>query len=167
LADEKVLDVPAIDMTDAGLAKKRPRSKSAARPARPAARKRDGSVGRATYDAINTMVAGGAMTKQAAFASYGKKTRAQPGTVSANYYRVARAKAAEPPSRRSTTTPSRRQVGSTQQRRRGRPAVQAANLDAAMSALVASVQDLALALKRKESETAELRQKLDGLQLLP
>ena len=87
MPDEKVLDVPAIDMTEAGLAKRKPAKRAASKPRKT----RDGSIGKATFEAVNTLIADGSMTKNAAFAAYGKQTKTQPGTVAANYYRVARA----------------------------------------------------------------------------
>jgi len=183
LADEKVLDIPAVDMTDAALAAKATRvqarkpkirakkaspKRNATRPATP--RKRDGSIGRATYEAVNKLIADGAATKQAAFAAYGKQTKTQPGTVAANYYRVARAEGAAKPRKRRVTArsgASRASVASAQLNRRSRATRSAgSDLDATLSALVSSIEDLASALKQEQAETAELRRRLNGLRSL-
>ena len=121
LPDEKVLDVPAIDMTDASLAKRKP----AKRAAKKTTRRRDGSIGRATFEGVNKLTADGSMTKQAAFAVYGKQTKTQPGTVSANYYRVARAAGTVKPRKRraAATSAESRSVSSAPSRRGGVPGV--------------------------------------------
>ena len=99
LTDEKVLDIPAFDMTEA--APNAVQSPSAGAKKAKTIRKRsgrpDGSVGRATFDAVNQMTDDGTRTKQAAFIEYGQRTNTKPGTVSANYYRVARAKGTSKP----------------------------------------------------------------------
>jgi hypothetical protein len=51
---------------------------------------RDGSVGRETYESVNKLVDGG-KTRTEAFAMVAVDRKQQEGTVSANYYRVARA----------------------------------------------------------------------------
>jgi hypothetical protein len=169
LKDEKVLDVPAFDMTDPALnpvqsTSGRKRSKTTKRPGR-----RDGSVGRATFEAINKMTADGKLTKQAAFAAYGERMNTKPGTVSANYYRVARADGAtKPRKRRPTTTSKATRSAAAAARRQGRPRrARAGNeLDAALRGLLVSVEALAAALKEEQAEAATLRQQLDGLRAL-
>ena len=91
--DEKVLDVPAFDMTDAALNPVQSASDKKRTKKTKHASRRGGSMGRATFEAINKMTADGKLTKQAAFSAYGERTKTKPGTVSANYYRVARAEA--------------------------------------------------------------------------
>jgi hypothetical protein len=167
LNDEKVLDVPAFDMTDAALnpvqsTSGRKTSKKTKRPGR-----RSGSVGRATFKAINEMTADGKLTKQAAFAAYGERTNTKPGTVSANYYRVARAKASAKPAKRRPAA-ARKATGSASQRnqQRPRPIQAGTDLDAALRALVVGVETLAAALKEEQAEAAALRQQLEGLRTL-
>jgi hypothetical protein len=159
VADEKVLDIPAIDMTDAALAKRQSGRKT----------RRDGSIGRATFDAVNKLVADGSMTKQAAFAVYGKQTKTQPGTVSANYYRVARAEGTVSRKGRGTTAArsSATDVVSAKPARRGHPAASTGSgLDATLASLVSGMEELASALKQEQAETADLRRRLDGLRAL-
>ena len=164
MPDEKVLDVPAIDMTEAGLAKRKPAKRAASKPRKT----RDGSIGKATFEAVNTLIADGSMTKNAAFAAYGKQTKTQPGTVAANYYRVARAAGTVKPRKRRAAAASgvSRSVASAPSRG-GRPRSSAgSDLDARLSSLVSSIQDLATALKQERAETADLRRRLDGLRAL-
>ena len=167
LNDEKVLDVPAFDMTDAALnpvqsSSARKTSKTTKRPVQ-----RDGSVGRATFEAIDEMTAGGKLTKQAAFAAYGERTNTKPGTVSANYYRVARAEAPVIPAKRRPATATKA-TGSAaaHQRTQRHPRPTQAGTDAALRALVAGVETLAAALKEEHAEAAALRQQLEGLRAL-
>ena len=163
-----MLDVPAFDMTDAALnpvqsASTEKRSKTK-RPGR-----RDGSVGRATFEAINEMTADGKLTKQAAFAAYGERTNTKVGTVSANYYRVARAEAPAMPAKRRQAAAKKAAASaatSRRQQRRPRPAQAGTDLDAGLRALVLGVETLAAAIKEEQAEAAALRQRLDGLRAL-
>ena len=110
---EPVMDVAAIDMTDAVAASQKPptpprrkkgkRATSARRqPAKTATAKaqpkrtRDGSVGRDTFQRVEALVKTG-KTKSAAFKQVAKDTGRNEGTVSANYYRVARTSGAVTP----------------------------------------------------------------------
>ncbi len=165
MADEKVLDVTAIDMTDAALAKRKP-TKRAAR----TTSKRDGSIGRATFEAVNKLIADGSMTKQSAFVAYGKQTKTQPGTVGANYYRVARAEGAVKPRTRRVAAASgvsNTDVVSAKPTRAPRPRASASTgLDATLATLVTSIEDLAVALKQEQAEKADLRRRLDGQRAL-
>lgn len=110
------------------------------------------------------------MTKQAAFAVYGKKTKTQVGTVSANYYRVARAEGAVKPRKSrvaAVSASSRADVVSAKHTGRGRPTTSTSlDLDATLASLVSGVEDLAAALKQEQAETADLRRRLDGLRAL-
>ena len=164
MPDDKVLDVPAVDMTDAGLAKRKPAQRAAKKPTR----RRDGSIGRATFEGVNKLTADGSMTKQAAFAVYGKQTKTQPGTVSANYYRVARAAGpVKPRKRRAAATSNESRSVVSAPSRGGRPRSSAgSDLDARLSSLVSSIEDLATALKQERAETDDLRRRLDGLRAL-
>jgi hypothetical protein len=56
---------------------------------------RDGSVGRETYQAVNKLVDGG-KSRTEAIAAVAAERKQQEGTVSANYYRVARAQGKTP-----------------------------------------------------------------------
>ena len=169
MKDEKLLDVPAFDMTDAALnpvqsTSGRKTSKKTERPGQ-----RDGSVGRATFEAINTITSDGKLTKQAAFAAYGERTNTKPGTVSANYYRVARAEAPAKTAKRRPAAAKKATASaatSRRQRRRPRPARAGTDLDAVLRALVVGVETLAAAIKEEQAEAAALREQLDGLRAL-
>ena len=168
MTDEKVLDIPAFDMTEA--APSAVQSPSAGGKKAKTIRKRsgrhDGSVGRATFDAVNQMTADGTRTKQAAFIEYGQRTNTKPGTVSANYYRVARAKGTSKPRKtglataRATTRPAPgapRKPG-----RRGRPNSRT-DVETAVRNLLANVETLVAVLKQQQAEATALQQQLDGL----
>ena len=164
-----MLDVPAFDMTDAAMnpvqsASTGKRSKATKRPGQ-----RDGSVGRATFEAINKMTSDGTLTKQAAFDAYGERTNTKPGTVSANYYRVARAETPAKTAKRRPAAAKKATASaatSRRQQRRPRPAEAGTDLDAVLRALVAGVETLAAAIKDEQAEAAALRQRLDGLRAL-
>src|SRR5438067_3121624 len=139
---EPVMDVAAIDMTDAVAASQKPptpprrkkgkRATSARRqPAKTATAKaqpkrtRDGSVGRDTFQRVEALVKTG-KTKTEAFKQIAKDTGRNEGTVSANYYRVARTSGAVTPrQRRANSAPARtarRRQGAAQSLRNGRGA---------------------------------------------
>jgi lysozyme family protein len=166
LKNEKVLDVPAFDMTDAALnaAPSAPGKKRSKTPNRTG--QRDGSVGQATFAAINKMTADGKLTKQAAFAAYGERTNTKPGTVSANYYRVARANGASKPRKRRATASKAPGSAAATRRHATRRTPVGNDLDATLRGLLASVETLAAALKEEQAEAAALRQQLDGLRTL-
>jgi len=143
----------AVDMT--GKPKPKPEPK----------RKRDGSIGQATFDAIEKMTAEGKMTKQAAFITYARCISAQPGTVAANYYRVARTNGA------SAVTPRRSseaaEASQTTPKHRGTPPNRQPNgtgdIEQIVAQLVTNVQALGDAVKAESAENARLRQRLDSL----
>jgi hypothetical protein len=170
LTDEKVLEVPAFDMTDAALNSVKntsggKRSKTTIK----RTDRRDGSVGRATFEAINKITSDGKLTKQTAFILYGERTNTKPGTVSANYYRVARADGATKPSKQRPPTARKAASSATAPPRRPRQLRRpeaSTNLDAAVRGLLAGVEALAAALREEQAEAAALRQQLDGLKAL-
>ena len=110
------------------------------------------------------------MTKQSAFVAYGKQTKTQPGTVGANYYRVARAEGAVKPRTRRVAAASgvsNTDVVSAKPTRAPRPRASASTgLDATLATLVTSIEDLAVALKQEQAEKADLRRRLDGQRAL-
>jgi hypothetical protein len=167
LTDEKVLDVPAFDMTDAALNRVQSTTRAkTAKTTRKRSERPDGSIGRATFETINKMTADGTMTKQAAFIAYGRRTNTQPGTVSANYYRVARASGTTKP-RKPKPAPAKtaaRPAPPTPRRpTRERRPESSTDVDTALRNLLASVETLAAALKHEQAEAAALRRQLDGL----
>ena len=167
--DEKVLDLPAFDMTDAALAPVQSASDKKTSKKTKHASSRRGSIGRATFEAINTMTADGKLTKQAAFTAFGERTNTKPGTVSANYYRVARAEAPAKTAKRRPAAAKKATASaatSRRQQRRPRPDQAGTDLDAVLLALVVGVETLAAAIKEEHAEAAALRQQLEGLRAL-
>ncbi len=60
-----------------------------------ARKKKRGSVGAEIFEQIEKIVADQKVSRSAAFRRLGEKTGRQPGTVAANYYRVARKRGAK------------------------------------------------------------------------
>ena len=165
MPDEKVLDVPAIDMTDAGLAKRKPAKRAA---------KQD-RLGRARWLDRQSDFRGREQADRRWLDDQASRLRRlwqadqDPArNRAANYYRVARAAGTVKPRKRraAATSGVSRSVASAPSRG-GRPRSSAgSDLDARLSSLVSSIQDLATALKQERAETADLRRRLDGLRAL-
>jgi hypothetical protein len=180
---DPVIDVPAIDMTNTGVTSQKPhpparkkRTRRAAsgrkQPAKAKAqskRTRDGSVGRDTFDQVEALVKAG-KTKTEAFKQVAGDTGRNVGTVSANYYHVARASGAvKPRKRRSKPAASR----ATRARRRAAHSVRRPSsvgsgngvndVDQTVGQLVASVQALTEAVQAQDAEVRQLRGRLDGV----
>jgi hypothetical protein len=182
VAKEPVMNVPAIDMTDAVAASRnapraggRPKAKRATsgrkQPARPAQAKakaktnrRDGSVGRDTFERVEALVKTG-KTKSEAFKQVAKDIGRNEGTVSANYYRVARASGAVTPrprrGRESAATSTRGRQNGAQSVTERRSVSGGNSLDQVVGQLVASVHALTEAVKAQDAEVRELRGRLD------
>lgn len=96
-----------------------------------------GSIGEKTFAEVEQLTAGGAMTRLAAFEAIAKRIGSQPGTVAANYYRVARKRGGTVKSR------SRRSGGST--------------AGAVLAVLSAAVKRIETVLGAQEKELAALR----------
>jgi hypothetical protein len=77
-------------------AKMRPKAKSAPKSAAKGvkAAKSGGSISAAIYDAIEKLIAGGGMTRAAAFRQHAKATGRKEGTVAVNYYYAAKKRSA-------------------------------------------------------------------------
>jgi hypothetical protein len=181
---DPVMDVAAIDMTDAVLTekppaparKKRTRRATSGRKQRPMAkattqlkRTRDGSVGRDTFDRVEALVKEG-KTKTEAFKQIADATGKNSGTVAANYYRVARASGAVKPRKpRTKAAPARARRGRQRaaQSVRRPSSVGSGNggggVEQIVGQLVASVQALTEAVKSQDAEARELRGRLDEL----
>ena len=128
--------------------------------------RRDGSKGRAAFAEINKMTATGRITRQAAFVTYAGRIGSQPGTVAANFYRVARAEGAVQPrgSRKtaetSQTTPERRE---RPPKARTDGTNGTGDVAQIVAQLVTDVRALADAVKAESEANAELRRRLDSL----
>jgi hypothetical protein len=123
---------------------------------------RDGSVGKETFEQVEALLRQG-KSKTEAFAQIASDTGRNAGTVSANYYRVARTNGAVKPRRRrrgstkaTSRTPGRRTAKATA--RRG-----SSDIDRLAADLVKSVTALADAIKGQEAEVATLRSRLEGV----
>ena len=103
-----------------------------------------GGVAEAIFAEVETMTAGGAMSKSDAFEDISRRTGRRAGTVAANYYRIAR----------------KRGVALEPRTRRGRPPGSGratADVEAVIAKLDEAVKDLARLVRRQESELAALR----------
>jgi hypothetical protein len=184
---EPVLDVPAIDMTDAVVPARKastPARKSAKRagsgrkqPAKTAKAKvqakrtRDGSVGKETFERVEALVKQG-KSKADAFKQIADDTGKNTGTVRANYYRVARVSGAVTPrKRRATSAPAnagrRRQRAAHSASRRSSLSAgnDVAGVAQIVGQLVASVAALTEAVKAQDAEVRELRGRLDRVRV--
>jgi hypothetical protein len=184
---EPVLDIAAVDMTDAVAAPKRPapgRTKSARRatsgrkqPAKTARAKaqpkrtRDGSIGRDTFEQVEALLKQG-KNKTEAFKVVAADTGKNVGTVSANYYRVARTSGTvKPRKRQAQAAPARstrgRQTAAPGLSRRvgARSGNGAKGVGQIIAQLVATVQALTEAVKEQDAEVRELRGRLDGVRV--
>jgi hypothetical protein len=122
---------------------------------------RNGSVGKETFEQVEALVKQG-KSKTEAFAQIASDTGRNTGTVSANYYRVARANGAVKPSRsrRASTKATSRtpRTKTTATTRRG-----TSDIDRLAADLVKSVTALADAVTSQGAEVASLRSRLDGV----
>lgn len=98
-----------------------------------------GKKGEQVFAEVEQLTAGGAMTRLAAFEAIAKRTGAQPGTVAANYYRVARKRGAPIRARRTTSGAHTR------------------TSKAAIAALGAALKRIQALLDAQEAELAKLR----------
>ena len=103
-----------------------------------------GGVAEAIFAEVETMTAGGTMSKSDAFEDISRRTGRRAGTVAANYYRIAR----------------KRGVALEPRTRRGRPPGSGratADVEAVIAKLDEAVKELARLVRRQESELATLR----------
>jgi hypothetical protein len=187
---EPVLDVPAIDMTSSiaettparaveasGASTGNKRARRAGSKAKQSSRAtsvdakpksgRDGSVGRDTFERVEALLKGGT-TKKEAFGQIAVDTGKNIGTVSANYYRVARANGAVKPRQPGSKAAPTRSAGERQNQSVSRGNGARAdnghgNVDQIVSEIVASVQALTDAMRAQNAEVRELRGRLDGV----
>jgi hypothetical protein len=96
-----------------------------------------GTIGKQIFAQVEQLTAGGAMNRLAAFKQISEASGRHPGTVAANYYRIARQKGAP-----------------LRARRPGRPAGTVRN---ELSRINTALQLVAAALRAQEEELARLR----------
>ncbi|MBM3664368.1 MAG: hypothetical protein FJW92_01030 [Actinobacteria bacterium] len=103
-----------------------------------------GGIAEEIFAEVETMTAGGAMSKSNAFEDISKRTGRRSGTVAANYYRIARKRGAalEPRTRRGRPRGSGRA---------------SADVEAVIANLDDAVKGLAKLVRRQETELASLR----------
>jgi hypothetical protein len=181
---EPVLDVPAIDMTEAaatsqkaeagkkGAKRARPNRKQPAPTARAKMepnRARGGSVGRETFERVEALVKQG-KNKSEAFKQIAADTGKNVGTVAANYYRVARPSGAVKPRKAlapERATRGRKKAAQTgRQTRSVRSGNSAGGVEQIVGQLAATVAALTEAVKDQDVEVRELRGRLDGVRNL-
>lgn len=186
---EPVLDVPVIDMTDTAapakrasapvrskrvkrsVSRRKQRAKTAQANVQPK-RTRDGSVGRDTFKQVEVLVKQG-KSKSEAFKQVAADTGKNVGTISANYYRVARAsRAGRPHTGRAKAAPARTPRGrqkaaqGVRSQRDAQAGNDAGSVEQIVGQLVATVGALAEAVKAQDAEVRELRGRLDGVRSL-
>ena len=127
-----------------GLKKAKSRTASASNSKRP-----DGSISSCIYDAVEKLVAGGNMTRTAAFRQLSKQTGRKEGTVAVNYYYAAKKRGA-----------TRRKPGRPKAvkgvRRTGSPS-RIESVLASLTALIRAQESELSALRREGARFAELR----------
>jgi hypothetical protein len=123
-------------------------------------KRRDGSVGRETFQAVEALVKQG-MSKTEAFKQVAADTGKKVGAVSANYYRVARASGAVKPRKRTARRAPVQAARRATAPRRERPAG-SDGVDQIVRQLTASVAALTEAVNAQDAEIGELRGRLDG-----
>src|SRR3954447_24757294 len=187
---DPVMDVPAIDMTDAAVTSQKPQTEAVkkstrhatlGRKQRPTAkaktqpkRTRNGSVGRDTFDQVEAHVKEG-KTKTEAFKQIADTTGKNSGTVAANYYRVARANGAVNPrkvlAKAAPSTARRGRQKTAHSLRRPSNSTSGNNapgVDQIVGQLLANVHALTEAVKAQDAEVRELQGRLNRVaRLLP
>jgi hypothetical protein len=128
-------------------------------------RRRDGSVGRETFAAVEVLVKKG-KTKTEAFRQVAEDTGKNSGTVAAAYYRMARASGAVKPRQGRATQPRQGNM-----RRRARVSQQGQGVstqdrvEQVLSQLLVSVEALAEAVRAQDAEVRVLRGRLGRVRL--
>lgn len=112
-----------------------------------------GNRGEQVFAEVEQLTTGGAMTRLAAFEAIAKRTGAQPGTVAANYYRVAKKRGAPIRARRARHF----RIGSS----KAPIAALAAALKRIEAVLLAQEAELAI-LRKEDRRFAALRKLLKG-----
>ncbi len=121
---------------------------------------RTATIGPEIYERVNTLVAGG-KSRTEAFAQVGQERNSRPGTVAANYYRVARAQG-QTGRRRGAATRSRRArttgTAATTRRRSSTRTAGAANGTGDIRQIAQQIADLTQQLVRQvEARDKQLR----------
>jgi len=165
---QRVLDIPAIDMTEKEAVVARPGAGAGK------SRRRDGSIGRETFERVEALLKEGRNKKQA-FSQVAAETGKNSGTVSANYYRVARATdAVKPRGRRAAAAPAHDTKRREPAKAKVRPTVRSSatrrvraqrgddgSIDSVAASLVSNIEALAALVRAQEAELSDLRGRLE------
>ena len=125
---------------------------------------RTASIGPEIFERTNALVAEG-KTRTQAFEQIGKERGSRPGTVAANYYRVARAQGQGRKKKRGTTTGRRRTTAAaaTTRRTRTRTTRRAENSSSDIGQIAQQIADLTQQLVRAvEERDRQIRALLGG-----
>jgi hypothetical protein len=113
---------------------------------------RTATIGPEIFERTNALVAEG-KTRTEAFAQIGQERGSRPGTVSANYYRVARSQGAGRPQKRTAgTRPRRRPTATAAPTRRTRTTRAVANPNGDIAQIAQQIADLTQQLVRQVEE---------------
>jgi hypothetical protein len=111
-----------------------------------------GSIGVEIYEQVERMLAEDKITRAEAFKRLSDETGRKPGTVAANYYRIARQRGAplQPRGRRGSRTG------------RGRGRAGSGDAAAALSRAMSALDELSGVVRRQEQEISRLRAENEG-----
>jgi DNA-binding transcriptional ArsR family regulator len=108
-----------------------------------------GRIGAEIYEQVEKMISEEKLTRTEAFQRLSDATGRRPGTVAANYYRVAR--------QRGATLQPRVRRGAGRPRRAGRPAGGAGDAQAVLGRALSALDELGGLVRRQEQELVRLR----------
>lgn len=134
------------------MAKRRKSSKAAGKDAPKKARP-DGSISSGIFETVEKLIAGGAMSRAAAFRQVAKQTGRKEGTVAVNYYYAAKKRGTKLRKRRTGAAAPRRGGG-------GSSRVQAAL--ASLAQLIRAQSAELEALQRENARFAAIRKLIQG-----
>jgi transcription initiation factor TFIIIB Brf1 subunit/transcription initiation factor TFIIB len=119
---------------------------------------RTATIGPQIFERVNALVADG-KSRTEAFAQIGEERKSRPGTVAANYYRVARAQGKTTTQRRRTkTATTKKRAVSTQARRAPARRTAAASADSDLRQIAEQIASLTAQLVRHvEERDAQIR----------
>ena len=107
---------------------------------------RHGTIGQEIFKQIEALVAAESISRSAAFARLGERTGRRPGTVAANYYRIARKQGAAMQPRRGSARGSARSGGGVRKTSR------------LLNELVTVIREQEVEMDRLRRENARLQQ---------
>jgi hypothetical protein len=114
-----------------------------------------GRIGLEIYEEVERMTAEGGISRTEAFQRISDSTGRRPGTVAANYYRIARQRGGEglqPRNRRGPARGRRRRAGS------------GGDADAVIQRAMGALEELAEVVRRQDAELTRLREQGEQLE---